>query len=248
MEINFMNKGYILHNGILKSYELLEVSVCFITGEVRYKCLIGGKEERLCETPMTYQSEEDFKNGNKFGSNAVTLGDITMSAFGFKGIDTALTCKDGKVERVCLKELTYVWSDYQWHSRIRCYQSERELCRWNDITIKEEDGSTRTLRSIAGLVAVKPEQQVIVDELKDVLKKAEEAGLKIIADYECCELRVMDASRISGVKLLYGGDSPENGEEEIDQDMMQKVCVISMYDYGADQRFAAYPWEKKENE
>lgn len=248
MEINFMDKGYILQNGVLKSYKLLEILVCFSTDMIRYKCLIGGKEELLCEAPMTYRSEEDFKNGNEFGHNNVTLGDATMSALGFKGIDTAFTCKDGKVNRVYVKELIYVWSDYQWRSRIRCYRSEKELCRWNDITITEEDGSTRTLRSIAGLVAVKPEQQVIVDELKSVLEKAEKAGLKVVADYECCELRVMDASRISGVELLYGGDCADEGKEEIDQDMMQKVCVISMYDYGADQRFAAYPWEKKENE
>ena len=97
MEINFMDKGYILHNGVLKSYELLEISICFSTDIIRYKCLIGGKEERLCEAPMTYRSEEDFKNGNEFGHNSVTLGDVTISALGFKGIDTAFTCKDGKV-------------------------------------------------------------------------------------------------------------------------------------------------------
>ena len=61
MEINFMDKGYILHNGVLKSYELLEISICFSTDIIRYKCLIGGKEERLCEAPMTYRSEEEYR-------------------------------------------------------------------------------------------------------------------------------------------------------------------------------------------
>lgn len=240
MEINFMDKGYILHNGVLKSYELLEISICFSTDIIRYKCLIGGKEERLCEAPMTYRSEEDFKNGNEFGHNSVTLGDVTISALGFKGIDTAFTCKDGKVNRVYVKELIYVWSDYQWRSRIRCYRSEKELCRWNDITITEEDGSMRVLHSIAGLVAVKPEQQVIVDELKDALKRAEEAGLMVISDYECCELRVIDRSMIQEVALLYDGEETnEECEVEIDPAMMQKIYNISMYDYGGNQRFVA---------
>ena len=98
----------------------------------------------------------------------------------------------------------------------------------------------RVLHSIAGLVAVKPEQQVIVDELKDALKRAEEAGLMVISDYECCELRVIDRSMIQEVALLYDGEETnEECEVEIDPAMMQKIYNISMYDYGGNQRFVA---------
>lgn len=251
--INTMLEGYILHKGELKSYKLLEITANFSTGRIRYKSLIGGAEEWLSETPRTYHSEDDFRNGEEYPATDTKPERVMVSAFGFYprsegGRWMVFAYKDGKAARIDAGELKYIYTDRGWTCDTKCYLSERELCRWQDVTVTEEDGSTRKLRSIAGLVAVKPEQQVIVGELKGVLERAAEAGLRIIADYECCELRVMDGSRISEIELLYDEDGASDERKvEIDPDMMQKIRVIAMYDHGANQRFAAYPW-KKENE
>lgn len=242
--VNDMRKGYVLSKGQLKSYELLEIIVQFNTGSVRYKCLVGGVEEWLSEVPRTYESEEAFRKGDEYGAAEIKLRDVVGSAIPHwycnRNNQTAFVYKDGKVRRVDVSELKYIYSDRKWRCSTECYSSEEELCRWRDITVTEEDGSTKILRSIAGLVAVKPEQQVIVDELKDALKRAEEAGLMVISDYECCELRVIDRSMIQEVALLYDGEETnEECEVEIDPAMMQKIYNISMYDYGGNQRFVA---------
>ena len=245
LKINTMLKGYILYKGELKSYKLLEIIAVFSTGYVRYKSLIGGVEEWLSETPRTYHSEDDFKNGEEYPTTDTKPENVMVSAFGFcprseGGRWMMFAYRGGKVIRIDAGELRYTYTDRGWTCDTKCYLSERELCRWQDVTVTEEDGSTRTLRSIAGLVAVKPEQQVIVDELKDALKRAEEAGLMVISDYECCELRVIDRSMIQEVALLYDGEETnEECEVEIDPAMMQKIYNISMYDYGGNQRFVA---------
>lgn len=65
------------------------------------------------------------------------------------------------------------------------YASRDECIKWNDITIVEKDGSKRVQKSARRSLLLTAEQQAIVDQLVEVLKKAKEANIRL--GYDCNE-------------------------------------------------------------
>lgn len=246
--INTAAKGYTLYNGELTSYELIELKILPST-RVSYKCLIGGHEMFLNDTPRTYSNEDTFRRGEPDGLIETDVKDLLWKSSTIhvnpdnEGKYMVFAYRDGKVHYMDGREIVFTLSGGKWSSNYACYNSEKELRRWHDVTVTESDGGTRTMRSMAGLVAIKSEQEVAVRKLTEAIKEAADSGIKIIADWENCDVYVMDTRNISKLELLYEGENPDDERKDIiSTNMMRRIARIDIINTGNDNSYAALPF------
>lgn len=244
--INTAAKGYILSDGTLTSYELIELKILPST-RVSYKCLIGGREVFLNDIPRTYSDEDAFRRGEPDGLIETDVKDLLWKVSMIhvnpdgEGRHMVFTYRDGKVRYMDGREIVFTLSGGKWSSNYACYNSEKELRRWHDVTVTENDGSTREIRSMAGLVAIKSEQEVAVRKLTEAIKEAADSGIKIIADWESYDVYVMDTRGISKLELLYGEDPDDERKDIIDMRMMRRIARIDVINSNND-CYAALPF------
>lgn len=99
------------------------------------------------------------------------------------------------------------------------YASRDECIKWNDITIVEKDGSKRVQKSVRRSLLLTDEQQAIMDELCEVLKKAREAKIKLGYDADEDDLTAINVTEHPNATFSYRGDVDERNQIGVDESL-----------------------------
>ena len=97
------------------------------------------------------------------------------------------------------------------------YKDREECVKWNDINVVEADGTKRVQKSVRRSLLLTDEQQAIMDELCEVLKKAREAKIKLGYDADDDDLTAINVTEHPNATFSYCGDVDERNQIGVDE-------------------------------
>lgn len=184
--------GYMFVNGKLMAYEFKSATVNFSNGEVKYTCMLGGRQETLtvAACPEIFADETEFQQGNSISPKNFTWVEAVRSAFFYVGADSKgevydmYLIRNNEVVSVPAPKDGFVYSNYRTtHSEQgKYYASRDEALLHCDLVVVDEEGQETTVLSPAKRVALTQEQKEAVEALEIAFKRAEEAGVRIYCD------------------------------------------------------------------
>ena len=99
------------------------------------------------------------------------------------------------------------------------YASREECIKWNDITVVEADGTKRVQKSARRSLMLTDEQQAIVDQLCDILKKAEAAKIRFGYHADEEDLTAINVTEHPDAYFEYCGDVDERNQIGSDENL-----------------------------
>lgn len=214
--------GYVFHNGKLRAYEFISADIDFASGIVEYTCNLGGERTTLSSGLLqVYANEIDYNKGVAFKERDITLREVLQSAFGLN-YGMARTCISNECmykvvnnEVVSVKlptEFLYNGNEHTWVGGERLFATSKDAALYCDLIKVEQDGTEVVYPSAHKRVALKDDQKKIVDQISELIKKANEMGIQFIFDYENEYLKAYDRTDIKNIEY-YDYDCDDMGSD-----------------------------------
>ena len=99
------------------------------------------------------------------------------------------------------------------------YSTREECVMWNDINVVEADGTKRVQKSARRSLLLTDEQQAIIDQLCDILKKAKDAKIKLGYEINNDELMAINVTEHPNATFCYHGDVDERNQIGVDESL-----------------------------
>lgn len=202
-KINIQARGYVFNeqSGKLEAYEFKYADFRLGSETIEYHCLLGGVETTFKTDNLLqiFESEEGFKTNNPLRQPSVAywkaerLLPVTRSSSKTWGFI------DGQAIEVDRNEILlriYADNNIIVVDGTKYYKSREDVYKWNDIVVKDADGTERVAECIAKKFALNEEQQALVTKLEEIFKKLNESGVKIAYDCEECEIVALNINNV----------------------------------------------------
>lgn len=240
-----INNGYVLNKKSqrLESLTIKKITANFTKETVVYECLLGGVETAISDNNLqVYQTESHFERGQVCKASSLSdFYSLFSRAYGVEAhsVDDAPMAwvfKDGQAEFIPIPEMTFTmhFTDFCVSSvtsdvDMKFYCSREQVYKYNDYQVKEDNGDVVLHRSMATLLALNDEQQKLVDDLRENIKKLVGSGARLFFDQEDWHLKVVSCVNVD--KIEQWGDYDDDYISI--QDFTIDVCD-SGYIKGAD--------------
>lgn len=202
-KINIQARGYVFNeqSGKLEAYEFKYADFRLGSETIEYHCLLGGVETTFKTDNLLqiFENEEGFKTNNPLKQPSVAywkaerLLPVTRSSSKTWGFI------DGQAIEVDRSEILlriYADNNIVVVDGTKYYKSREDVYKWNDIVVKDADGTERVAECIAKKFALNEEQQALVTKLEETFKKLNESGVKIAYDCEECEIVALNINNV----------------------------------------------------
>ena len=195
--ISFKN-GYLFNNESkkLEYFQFEKAEFSFHNGEVKYFGKLAGVDVVLDDV-LLYESEERFKQGQDFtNKETINEGEYQMRkmAWVFRNGKAIPTPHDEKyvATRRYLVELA---------NGERAYKSAEEAYDFNDIVVKESDGTERVVECAASKCKLTETQELYLTQLASLIEGMEKENLGFIYDERDGDVKVINKTRIERIEM-----------------------------------------------
>lgn len=211
-----INNGYVLNkeSQCLESLTIKKITANFTKETVVYECLLGGVETTISDNNLqVYQTESHFERGQAW--KASSLSDFyslffrvyKTDAHSVDNVPMAWVFRDGQAEFIPIPEMTFtihvtdscvssVTSDVD----MKFYHSREKVYEYNDYQVKDDNGDVVLHKSTATLLALNDEQQKLVDDLRENIKKLVNSGARLFFDQDDWRLRVVSGVNVDKIE------------------------------------------------
>lgn len=194
--ISFEN-GYLFNNESkkLEYFQFEKAEFSFHNGEVKYFGKLAGADVVLDDV-LLYESEERFKQGQDC-TKKVTISDneyqMRKMAWVFRNGKAIPTPNDEKyvVTKRHMVELA---------NGERAYESSEEAYDFNDIVVKEADGTERVVECAASKCKLTETQESYLTQLASLIDGMKKENLSFIYDESDCKVKVINKTRIDTIE------------------------------------------------
>ena len=194
--ISFKN-GYLFNNESkkLEYFQFEKAEFSFHNGEVKYFGKLGGADVVLDDVKL-YESEERFKMGQDF-TNKETINDgeyqMRKIAWVFRNGKAIPTPHDEKyvATRRWMVELA---------NGERAYESAEEAYDFNNIVVKEADGTERVVECAYSKCKLTETQELYLTQLSALVEGMEKENLGFIYDERDGKVKVINKTRIERIE------------------------------------------------
>ena len=190
--ISFKN-GYLFNNESkkLEYFQFEKAEFSFHNGEVKYFGKLAGVDVVLDDV-LLYESEERFKQGQDFThKETINDGEYQMRkiAWVFRNGKAIPTPHDEKyvATRRYMVELA---------NGERAYESAEEAYDFNNIVVKEADGTERVVECAYSKCKLTETQESLLTQLEDLVASMEKENLSFIYDERDGKVKVINKTRI----------------------------------------------------
>lgn len=190
--ISFKN-GYLFNNESrkLEYFQFEKAEFSFHNGEVKYFGKLAGVDVVLDDV-LLYESEERFKQGQDY-TNKESISDgeyrLRKMAWVFRNGKAIPTPQDEKY--VATKRYQIALANGE-----RTYESSEEAYDFNDIVVKESDGTERVVACAASKCKLTDIQNLYLKQLEDLVAGMEKENLGFIYDERDGKVKVINKTRI----------------------------------------------------
>lgn len=202
-------KGFIFNEETkrLESFEFVKAEFQFAPETpIIYTAMICG-EERTFEADddfKVYRNVEEFKVMAPYAPFLVKSDDVAVRRCSY-------TFADGKAVDVDVRTERFVYEDGHIKPLRKCYQNMQDVYVYNDIIVCE-NGEERVVPCLKNRLALDEEQSELCDELKSVLERMKQAGMRLFINDWNGKMSVFNARKVS--HLYYGYEA----RHEVDED------------------------------
>lgn len=202
-------KGFIFNEETkrLESFEFVKAEFQFAEGTpITYTAMICG-EERTFEADddfKVYRNVEEFKVMAPYAPFLVTSNDAAVRR-------SKYTFADGKAVEVDVNTEKFVYEDGRISPLRKCYLDMQDVYVYNDIVVCE-DGEERVVPCLKSRLALDDDQSELYGELKSVLERMKQAGMRLFINDWNGKMSVINARKVS--HLYYGYEA----RNEVDED------------------------------
>lgn len=202
--------GYVFDNGKLRAYEFISAELDFAYGIVEYTCNLGGERTTLSSCLLqVYANETDYNKNISIKAREITLREVLQSAFGLN-YGLARTCISNECmykvvnnEVVSVKlpsDFLYDGKQFSWVRDEQLFARSCDAALHCDLIKVERDGTEVVYPSVHKRVALKDDQKKIVDQISELIKKANEMGVQFIFDFDTEYLKAYDRTDIKNIE------------------------------------------------
>jgi hypothetical protein len=193
--ISFKN-GYLFNNESekLEYFQFEKAEFSFHNGEVKYFGKLAGVDVVLDDV-LLYESEERFKQGQDFTQKeTISEGEYQMRkmAWVFRNGKAIPTPHDEKY--VATKRYMVELANGE-----RAYESSEEAYDFNDIVVKEADGTERVVECAASKCKLTESQELLLARLTNLIECMEKENLGFIYDERDGQVKVINKTRIERI-------------------------------------------------
>jgi hypothetical protein len=232
--------GFVFNNETqcLEEFVINHIEVNYHKGTVKYDCMLAGQHKVIDNDSLqVFVSKEGFRFGDKwaFNQDYAKFPNAFRAAFRYyprfdEELDdyTTVCIVNGEATTVRMPEITFkfTFNSYGYPSvsvddAPSIYPDVKTAYAYNDYTVNNADGSSEVHKSTASLVGLDDKQKALVDELKSVLAKLNEAKVKIMLDESSYAIHALSMNNIDSLERW--GDVDKDTQSEILKDMMTRV-------------------------
>lgn len=193
-----LNSGYVFNEETKKlEYFKYEKAVFnFESGRIVYYGKLGGVDADIIASER-YKDEESFKRGMTFGSKQT----IRLNEVQRRGLQYIF--KDGKALPIP-NNYDYEIGTTYWSVKLangeRAYASMEEAYDFNDIVVKEDDGTERVVECAASKCKLTETQELYLTQLASLIEGMEKENLGFIYDERDGKVKVINKTRIERIE------------------------------------------------
>lgn len=195
--VTFKN-GYLFNNesGKLEYFQFEKLEFNFYDGEVKYFGKLGGVDVVLDDVKL-YESEERFKMGQDF-TKKETLKDTDYQ---FRKMNWVF--RDGQAIPTPNNEKYVATARYKIElaNGERAYESSEEAYDFNDIVVKESDGTERVVECAASKCKLTETQELYLKQLASLIEGMEKENLGFLYDQRDGKMKVINKTRIERIEF-----------------------------------------------
>lgn len=193
--VSFKN-GYLFNNESkkLEYFQFEKVEFNF-DGDVKYYGKLGGVDVVLDDV-LLYESEERFKQGQ----DCTKKETISDNDYYFRKMSWVF--RDGKAIPTPQDEKYVATMRYQiaLANGERAYESSEEAYDFNDIVVKEADGTERVIECAASKCKLTETQELYLTQLASLIEGMEKENLGFIYDERDGKVKVINKTRIERIE------------------------------------------------
>lgn len=193
------NDGYVFNEQSekLEFFKYEKAVFNFESGIVKYFGKLGGVDSEITNA-MRYKSEEDFKRGITT-NDTQTIKEEWLQRKGLRFI-----FKDGKAEEIS-QDADYEMGKSIWKVQLangeRAYNSIEEVYDFNDIVVKDEDGTERVVKCAAKKVELTDKQKMLVEQFNELVSSMVQEGIGFIHDESSGDIMVINKELIKCIEV-----------------------------------------------
>ena len=222
--ISFKN-GYLFNNESqkLEYFQFEKAEFSFHNGEVKYFGKLAGVDVVLDDV-LLYESEERFKQGQDCThKESISDGEYQMHkmAWVFRNGKAISTPHDEKY--VATKRYKVELANGE-----RAYESSEEAYDFNDIVVKEADGTERVVECAASKCKLTETQELYLAQLFALVECMEKENLGFIYDARDGKVKVINTARIEKIEIDCGRYDACEGWADI-QNMYVPTAIDCSY-------------------
>jgi hypothetical protein len=195
--ISFKN-GYLFNNESkkLEYFQFEKAEFSFHNGEVKYFGKLAGADVVLDDV-LLYESEERFKQGQDYThKESISDGEYRLRkmAWVFRTGKAIPTPQDEKYVATMRYQIELANGE-------RAYESSEEAYDFNDIVVKEADGTERVVECAASKCKLTDIQNLYLKQLADLVAGMEKENLGFIYDERDGNVKVINKTRIEKIEI-----------------------------------------------
>lgn len=190
--LNYLKSGYVFNKSTNKLEEFVakKIKFDFDKGNVIYEVEMQGKIRTIYsnETPVYADVNEFEGKPNKNAWKSCYINDACWRSYGvFQSVGWFI--KDGKPTMLSLAD-EYIIYDVDAdefvknHMYGKVFATEQEAIDMNEIIVVDRDGNETIHKGIGKLIQPTEEQLQVLEELKNVLSKANDCNLRLFTNYD----------------------------------------------------------------
>lgn len=239
--LNIVTKnGFVFNNETqcLEEFVINHIEVNYHEGTVKYDCMLAGQHKVIADNNLqVFTSEAGFKVGDRWqpNGNYSTFDSAFYHAFKFRprydpetDDFTAVCVVNGEAITTCIPAIVFKFTadsyGYPTISAVdapKLYPDVKTAYSYHDYTVNHADGSSEIYKSTASLVGLDDNQKALVDELRSVLVKLNDANVKIMLDESTYVVHALSMNNINSLERW--GDYDSVTQSEIFKDMTTHV-------------------------
>lgn len=224
MIVNLKSSGVIFTDGKVQNYRLNSVEYCFEKKYVRYNANVGGKDVEFQNLNLkVWNSEGCYKNNNEGEQFFIDENGATNMSY-------YIADSDGEILRVTSNKLMMRYERGKGHIPPKGYRKSREeVIFYDGYEFVDNEGVTHKRGGQGAAMLLKPDQIELVNELKSVIKKLDDAKVRVLFDYVCG----------AGEMFFFNNDNDQMKSVSFDYD-----CEgIMVHDINQEHNFKSLIWE-----
>lgn len=220
------NHGFALINGKLIECDVTMLDWCMVEGvsETWLHVTYGDKTEKISPSQF-FESVEDFRNNVQMPLTRNVWLPGRLYNVNFSDPDFTWVIEDGRVKQKFL-DIQTITIRFGENGRVEsiespdipdvCYKLKDIAQSFLDIEVLNADGTEKKIIGAANLVTLTDEQRKIVEDMLSIAKKANDMGVRFVADW-------------NGVYAFNSNNVKDWNVEYDEYDGMERVDVQSEY-------------------